>query len=298
MRLRASFATSLLLGIAALVGAAPARAADPTVQECLAVTETSLKLRTDHHLRQARAQLAVCSSATCPRSVREECTHRIVEVNAALPTVVFAVKTQAGEELAAVRVTMDGELVADKLDGTALSLDPGSHEFRFEVAGKPAVTVTLILHEGEKNRRESIVVGAPEPMPPPAPVVPPAAASASVAVAPPAEGAGRTRRIAGIALGSAGLGGVVVGGIFGALTFSAWSAANSACSSHRNCSAQALSDGSNASTYGTVSDIGFIAGGILLAGGVTLFLTAPKDARPAAALRVVPGGLGVVGSFE
>ena len=130
--------------LATLAVAPSAFAANPTVGDCLSATETSLKLRTDHKLRAARVQALTCSSASCPAEVREECLHRMGELNAAVPTVVFTVKTAAGDELAAVNVTMDGEAVADHLDGSALSLDPGSHQFTFDVAGQPPYWIDTI----------------------------------------------------------------------------------------------------------------------------------------------------------
>ena len=45
--------------------------------------EASLKLRAEHKLRLTRTQLLVCSSSSCPGEVRQECMHRIDEVNAA-----------------------------------------------------------------------------------------------------------------------------------------------------------------------------------------------------------------------
>ena len=132
--------SSQLLIIAALASAAvaarPARAADPTTADCLAATESSLALRNEHKLREARAQLLICSAASCPADMRDECTRRVGEVNAAIPTIVFAVKDAAGNDLVAVRVTMDGQPIAERLEGTALSIDPGAHTFTFETTGQ------------------------------------------------------------------------------------------------------------------------------------------------------------------
>jgi hypothetical protein len=184
----------LLAGSVSLIGilAASSAQAEPTVRDCLLATETSISLRADHKLRAARAQLVICSAPTCPAEVREECGHRLDEVNAALPTVVFTAKTAAGEELSRVKVTMDGEVVTDHLDGTALSLDPGSHPFTFESAGAPALSETMILHEGEKNRRELVVLGVLAPVAVAATIAPtatrdPPAAPTTVATPPSTE---------------------------------------------------------------------------------------------------------------
>jgi hypothetical protein len=289
-----------LVVLAALAQAPHARAAGPGVGECLSATETSLKLRADHKLRSARAALLVCSSASCPVDVRQECIRRMDAVNAAVPSVVFAVRTDAGKELSDVKVTMDDEVVAEHLEGSALSLDPGSHRFTFEAAGLPPATETLILHEGEKNRREVVVLGAPA-APPPAVGVP----AASLAAAPPAPDSsapsavdrGHGRRVAGLAVGGAGVVGVALGSVFGGLTFSSWSSANSECPTHAGCSTQAINHRSDAVTDGAVSTVAFVAGGILLATGLTLYFTAPRDHAPQLGLQIAPGGAGLTGTF-
>ena len=73
-----------------------------------------------------------------------------------------------------MKVTMDGEVLTDHLDGNPLTVNPGSHEFTFATAGQPPVTQTFIVHASETGRRETIVVGPPAPalplVVPPAPV--------------------------------------------------------------------------------------------------------------------------------
>src|ERR1700679_1239276 len=112
------------LAVVTFARAARADAAGPSVTQCLEATETSSKLRSENRIRAALPALLVCASPSCPSEVRVECIHRQDEFNAAMATGVFTVKTGSGEELTAVRVTMDGDLVADHLDGTAIKLDP------------------------------------------------------------------------------------------------------------------------------------------------------------------------------
>jgi hypothetical protein len=277
----------------ALSWQAPAFAADPTVPECLTASNTSAKLRADHKLRQARAQLLVCVSASCPAEVRTECVRRMDQVVASLPSIVFEVKDGAGRDVSAIQIRMDGEVVAERLDGSAIDVDPGEHRFTFDAAGQPPVTQTLLVHEGDKSRREWVVLGGAgaarsEPSPP-------IAAKADVGEARVPDGGGM--RTLGLLAGGAGVAGLVVGGVFGGLAFSSWGAASSACPSHTGCSAQATSDRSNAVTFSTVSDVGFIAGGALLALGVTLTLTAPRAPTAAVSIDVAPGWIGTTGWF-
>jgi hypothetical protein len=104
-------------------------------------------------------------------------------------------------------------------------------------------------------------------------------------------------RTTGVIVSGVGVASLVVGGVFGGLTFASWDHANSECPSHSGCSAQASSDRSNALTFGTISNVGFIAGGVLLAGGLTLYFTAPKDRAPNVGIEMAPGRLGVAGRF-
>jgi hypothetical protein len=54
---------------------------------------------------------------------------------------------------------MDGKPLVGRLDGTAVAVDPGQHAFTFEVSGQPSVTKGFVLKEGEKLRRERVVIG-------------------------------------------------------------------------------------------------------------------------------------------
>jgi hypothetical protein len=69
----------------------------------------------------------------------------------------------------------------------------------------------------------------------------------------------------------------VAGAVFGLVASGAWNNSKNECSA-LSCSSrgQALSDHDKAVTYGTVSTLGFIAGGARVAGAAVLFLTAPS----------------------
>ncbi len=282
------------LALAAVTAAPSVHAADPSVTDCLSATEAAPKLRASHKLREARKQLLVCAAPTCPAEIRADCTHAVDEVNANLSTIVFAVKTTAGQELSAVKVTMDGEVVAEQLDGSALALDPGSHSFTFESAGQPQTTQTFILREGDKWRIESVVMGSA------------ATAAAATATATPtptpsstqASSPGGPLKTVGIVTGAVGVAGLAFGTVFGVLALS---------TKGSDCSNGLCNPGSSSTAYtrGNMSTAGFIAGGVLLAGGVTMFLLAPKGGseKPAASVAVGPmagpsvGGLQLAGRW-
>jgi hypothetical protein len=241
----------------------------------------------------------------CPKLVREDCTQRLSDLDATSPTIVFAAKDAAGEDVLAVRVTMDGAPFATELAGVALPVDPGLHTFTFDADGATTVTKKVVVREGEKGRQEPIVLGslhAPAggvAAPPPAVIAaPPAAENASPS-------SWTSQKTAAVAIGAVGVVGIIVGGVMGGLSFSSWSSSQDACSAS-SCTdrAKALSDHDSATTFATVSDIGFIAGGALVATSVVVFLTSPSSSSKTSGMwRVVPhvasgaGGMSLEGTF-
>ena len=93
--------------------------------------------------------------------VRDDCARRLDELGQVQPTIVFDAKDASGRDVAAVKVTVDGRPLAEKLDGAALAVDPGEHTFVFTVAGGALVTQTFVIREGQKARYERIVLGGP-----------------------------------------------------------------------------------------------------------------------------------------
>lgn len=280
-------------------------AAQMTKSQCIDANTHGQDLRREGKLSGARHQFRSCADVACPAIVRDDCTRRLDEVNNAQPTIVFGAKDEAESDVSAVRVTMDGVMFAEKLDGTALAVDPGEHLFDFSTRGQSRVTRVFVIREGEKDRRERIVIStgvAPPPV---------AALSSTIRVAPAATdtGAGASDSAAGTssglptALGWTGLAvggaGIAVGATFGFLAKSAIDDQATDCSSAASCrdQARALSDHSRATTDGAISTAAFTAGGVLVVAGTILLLTAhPSPRTPARALAIVPSlGLGSTG---
>jgi hypothetical protein len=272
----------VLVGVS-LVGST-AHAA-PSKAQCIEASEKAQDLRQAGTLRQARQQLTICVASSCPGPVREDCARLLADVESAQPSVVFVAKDRAGEDLVDVRVTLDGEVVADKLDGTAVSVDPGEHRFVFEADGLPTVEKRVIVREGDKNRHVSARMdrgGAAQSsstanveQPSEAKAIgqkPPSAATAAT------QSSGATQRTVGLVLGVAGVGALVIGGIFGVLTKTTYdNALQNECHNNPNtCTSQGAQEGRTAHTQGTISTVGFVAGGALLAGGAVLYFTAPN----------------------
>jgi hypothetical protein len=279
-----------LLALAFSLAAHSARA-ETTKAQCVKANANGQTLRLDGKFNEAREQLQACGAAACPQIVRNDCAQRLSELERTQPTIVFDVKDGTGADIVGAGVTMDGRPLAEHLAGTAIRVDTGEHEFVFTVPGQPPVTRKLVVQEGEKDRRERIVIG-------PVPQAEPLPTSPAVETSP---GLG-TRKVLGLAAGGVGVVGVAVGSIFGVLTFAAVSdqkkdcaGGGGSCPNH----AQALSDHTAASSDSVISTAAFVAGGALLAGGAVLFFAAPRETpKPAPSLAITPlvgpGGLGLI----
>jgi len=296
--------TGLAVVVALLGCATHAHAAAPTTQDCLAANESSISLRREFKLQAARAQLLICAAPSCPADVRKECARRVDEVNAAMPTIVFEAKDATGADVSAVRVTMDGdEPLTDLLEGNAISIDPGSHSFRFESAGFPSVEKTFVIREGEKSRRERILLGAE-----------PAAAQTATGSAP--QDASTTAATAsseapskpsplptiGLVAGGVGVVALVVGGVFGLKAKSAYDDSNEKghCDA-TGCDAEGLKLRDDAFSAANVSTAFFITGGVLAAGGLTLYFVSKSQHQSAVSVSPLVatngGGVFVRGGF-
>ncbi len=149
------------------------------------------------------------------------------------------------------------------------------------MANQPPVSETLVVTEGEKDRRERLVIGAPTA---PAPSPQTVAAVESGGPPPPPSGLG-TQRVLGLVVGGGGVVGAGLGAVFGMLAASSWSSEKSACGGDPGHCANVTSADSFRTTTegaGTISTIGFIAGGVLFATGAVL---SPDRARSTAATR-------------
>jgi hypothetical protein len=96
-----------------------------------------------------------------------------------------------------------------------------------------------------------------------------------------------------------GLVGVVVGAIFGGLAVSGNDAAESSGCSGARCSPSAAATRNQAQSMADVSTASLAIGGVLLAGGITLWWLAPEAAqpRPAVGLSAGPASLMLRGSW-
>ncbi|HEY4014084.1 MAG TPA: hypothetical protein VGM06_12150 [Polyangiaceae bacterium] len=263
---------------------APAAAAPPTTTECLMASDASLRTDAAHQLRAERTQLLVCASAACPTDIRKECIRRIEEVTLDMPTVLFEARDADGSDISAAKVTMDGEELADRLDGVPLAVDPGPHAFVFEAPNRPPVEKRLVIRVGEKGRVEAITFAGPPALPPleaPFGLTPLPAAPRSEFDA--------QKAMAFVVLGI-GIGGLGVGAAFGLAAMSKRDDAERACPG-LCADPSGVAAWSDAKTDGNMSTVTFIAGGVLAATGIVLWATAPGSPASRAQVGVGPGRL-------
>ncbi|MEQ9323171.1 MAG: hypothetical protein RIF41_28650 [Polyangiaceae bacterium] len=146
---------------------------DVIKRACKVAYEAAQERRLEKKLLQAREELRACVEDACPTFVRKDCATWLDEVDRAIPTVVLRFVDATGTERGDVRVTVDGELLVERLDGGAVPIDPGPHVFVFEPAGGDPVEQTLTILEGERLREVAVDQSPPSVVPPPPPPMPP-----------------------------------------------------------------------------------------------------------------------------
>ncbi len=277
---------SLLLASALVLSTLDARAEDPTKAGCIAANEAAQTLRDTGKLQAARAQLLICVAQSCPGVVRADCAEQLAAVDKAMPSIVFAVKDAAGNDLSAVTVTMDGNPFAERLDGSAVNVDPGVHVFEFSAEGHEKISKKFVIGAGASGRREALTFAPPAVVttPPPLSIEPEHKSSV-----------GAEQRLLGYGLGGLGIVGLGIGAYLGLHANSTYSDALSHCpAGPSSCDAAGVQGGDDAHKGATISTIAVIAGSALVVGGVVLFLTAPKGGAKS---QSTGGGMRLDGSW-
>jgi hypothetical protein len=233
-----------------------------------------------------------------------------------IPSVIINVK---GND--AARVTLDGTEVRSAALGVKRPVDPGKHLITASATGFDASEVTMSIAEGKtesltlelKPRSAEplpVVAVAPVARPPtvalvpnPANPVPPMTIPAPTTPEPEQiKAPASTRRTAGfVALGVGGAG-LLLGGIAGGLALGKHGDIAKSCTDG-HCP-KGTEDTYNPAidsygTMGTISTIGFVAGGALAVTGVVLILTAPSGKTTHASISPVVGSgfLGAKANF-
>ena len=222
---------------AALVASSAPAFASPSKEECLDANAQGQNLRREGKFSSARQSLRACADSACPAVLKTDCIKRLDELDAAQPTLVLEIKDSTGVDVAQVVVKLDGTEVDASRRGAALPLDPGQHTFVFEAPGKTSVSRTFVVTEGERGRRERVVLESTVIGPAPRPA--PRLALAGESAPPPRRqeeptGLG-TRRTIALAMGGVGIAGLAAGTVFGVLAMGKKDAQVAACASSAVC---------------------------------------------------------------
>lgn len=104
-------------------------------------------------LKEALQAFQECASdAKCPLPIRNECTQLYTTVEGRLPTLVFSIVDENGNDLIDVEVTSAGALVQKGLDGRPVAVNPGLHDFRFQLPSGEVLSKSIVVRQGEKDR--------------------------------------------------------------------------------------------------------------------------------------------------
>jgi hypothetical protein len=305
-------------------GAQPtvAQGPKPTKQECVAANESAQDLQQAGKLRDAEAQLEICTSNGCPGMVRDDCAERLHQVQAAIPTVVFLLRDSDGFDVGpSAVVELDGAPLPAALDGTPIAIDPGDHTFTFTVAGRKPVKRRISLHAGERLRRDvqmkpdtaessHAAPGEGELGP-----EPPARASAEPGAAQHPAGAPTSgtaaeehvsvAHIAGYAAFGAGGAGFLLSAIFGAVALSQKSTLLAACTGPgHTCPLSYKSEDDAFKNNLVAGNAGLFVGFAGVAAGSALLFLWPQDGHPpnTGELTMTPwvglGAAGMGGTFR
>jgi tetratricopeptide (TPR) repeat protein len=177
----------------------------------------------------------------------------------------LTIKVPEGVDPVAAKITFDGKPFTEL--GKELRVDPGPHVIEFFANGETKTKNAPLERGGSREVTLEIPRTVARP-------VGPTSTSGSP---------GRTRKIIGIGLGSAGL---VAMGVAGYLTLDARSTYNDALDAHcmgasDTCNDEGLRITADARSRANKATIITLVGVAAVAGGVVLYLTAPKSAESA-----------------
>jgi hypothetical protein len=221
---------------------------------------------------------------------------RVASIEKTLSSVVVMV---APSEPADLEVRQDGQIVGRAAWGSPLPADPGTHDVTATASGRKPwrATVQVTADGATVHVNIPILEAAPAPFA----VAPAPQANAmrvtSASSQPPApkadasSSAGSTQRLLGWTTVGAGVVGLTVGFVFELQRSAKLSDRDGVCPTRRDCTTddQARVDSltSDARSASTVGLVGFVAGGVLTAGGLALVFTAPTGS-PSNSVAILP----------
>jgi hypothetical protein len=137
--------------LAAWSGSAAAQEASSTNAACASAYEQAQVERKAGALIAARSTLQGCARDECPDFIRSDCSTWYGEVQEEVPTLVFTARSQ-GRDLSDVRITVGERVLAARIDGQVVELDPGEYDIEFRAPDTRPLTQHFVIARGERNR--------------------------------------------------------------------------------------------------------------------------------------------------
>jgi hypothetical protein len=258
------------------------------------------------YMRAVRTSLDSESPEQFRKAVRDA-ESELLALRPKIPKLTIVPSGPGGDDPGLV-VLLDGNEVNRAVLGVEMPVDPGDHEIVATAPGGQEVKQRFTLGENDRKRIEIEVpdgrqasapsVGAEEVRAGPRPAARPPVARASAT--PPAAGH-FDQRLFGFIAGGVGVAGLGTGVVAGLMSAARHSDAESQCSNHACVEGTAGADALQSfRTLRTVSTIGYIVGGLGVAAGATLLLTAPAERRAQSAFIrpwISANAAGVAGTF-
>jgi hypothetical protein len=306
--MKRSILSLMMVGLG--VGAHAGRAEASPANACIDAIRGAQELETAGRLSAARARLSECTTGGCPGRLLQECTARMVQIDAAMPSVTVVVKDGDNRDLRDVRVIMDGKPLVDRLDGSAIPVDPGEHHLLLRAVGFRQIETAFEAHAGQHklrvlvfltNRDNSTAASRKDEPSLALPGAPgqPAPAWFSNRDETGAQVPSWRKEVSGVLVGAAA-GSLALGTVWAFLAKAEYDhALATECGGNPNsCSPQGIADGRTAHDRALVATIGFVGAAVLLTGAATVYFAWPtKQDRLAVAPTVSSSGAGLTLSW-
>lgn len=242
-------------------------------------------------LVHARELARTCTALACPGLIISDCARWLNDLDQRIPSVVFEVRVN-GEPNLTANVLADGVRVAEWTRGEAFRVDPGEHEFRFELGDFAPITQKVLLAEGMRYRVVTVEFKTEGAAPAPSSVQPTTPMAATGA---PAEPVRASRPVPVIVYPLLGLGAVGAGGftLFALMGKSKQSDLENTCKP--NCTD---SDLKPMKTSYLIADISLGVGVASLVAAGIFYIGRPQEKPPSAQVGFAPVRGGGAASFS
>ncbi|HVJ93837.1 MAG TPA: hypothetical protein VM580_28805 [Labilithrix sp.] len=121
-------------------------------EQCATSAEHAQQLRDEGQYRRAREQMLICAREVCPGPIKSDCGKWLSDLTNDAPTVVFGARDGRGNDVFDVKVSMDGQVIQERLDGKPVLVDSGEHTFKFENSDGAVRETRVLIRTAEKAR--------------------------------------------------------------------------------------------------------------------------------------------------